>query len=43
MHAPAIGLLLSELIVDGRATSLDLEPFRLERFAGPVRREANFF
>jgi sarcosine oxidase subunit beta len=33
MHAPAIGLLLSEEIVDGRATTLDLAPFRLERFA----------
>ncbi len=43
MHAPAIGLLLSELIVDGRAVSLDLHPFRLDRFAAPVRREANFF
>jgi len=43
MHAPAIGLLVSELIVDGRAASLDLGAFRLERFAAPVRKEANFF
>jgi sarcosine oxidase subunit beta len=33
MHAPAIGLLLAEEILDGRATTLDLAPFRLERFA----------
>lgn len=31
--APAAGLLMAEHIVDGRATTLDLEPFRLERFA----------
>jgi len=33
MHAPAVGMLLCEEIVDGRATTLDLAPFRLERFA----------
>lgn len=43
MHAPAIGLLLSEEIIDGRATSLDLAPMRLERFAGPVHREVYVF
>lgn len=43
MHAPAIGLLVSEEILDGRGASLDLSPFRLERFAGPVRREAYAF
>jgi len=32
MHAPAIGELVAELIVDGR-TSLDLTPLRLGRFA----------
>lgn len=32
MHAPAAGLLLAELIVDGRASSLDLRPLRPERF-----------
>jgi sarcosine oxidase subunit beta len=31
--APAIGLGMAELIVDGRASSVDLEPFGLERFA----------
>ena len=43
MHAPAIGRLLSEEILDGRASSLDLAPLRLERFAGPVHREAYVF
>ena len=32
MHAPAVGRLISEWIVDGRP-SLDLKPLRLERFA----------
>ncbi len=32
MHAPAVGQLVAEWIVDG-APSLDLEPFRPERFA----------
>lgn len=33
MHSPAIGQLLAELILDGEATSLDLRPFRPQRFA----------
>ena len=32
--APAIGLALSELIVDGRASTADLTPFGLARFRG---------
>jgi sarcosine oxidase subunit beta len=32
MHAPAAGLALAELIVDGAASSVDITPFRLERF-----------
>jgi sarcosine oxidase, subunit beta len=32
MHAPAIGRLVSELIIDGR-TSIDIEPLRPSRFA----------
>jgi sarcosine oxidase subunit beta len=43
MHAPAIGRLVSEEILDGRATTLDLTPFRLERFARGVRQEAHAF
>ena len=33
MHAPAVGQLITEWIVDGKP-SLDLSPLRLERFAG---------
>ncbi len=31
--APAVGLAMAELILDGRATSVDLTPFALDRFA----------
>lgn len=34
MHAPIGGLLMAELILDGKATSADVSPFRLERFDG---------
>ena len=33
MHAPAAGLVIAEEILDGAARSVDLSPFRLERFA----------
>jgi len=33
MHSPALGQLLAEMLVDGRATSLDVEPLRPSRFA----------
>jgi sarcosine oxidase subunit beta len=33
MHAPAVGRLLAELIVDGAATSLDIAPLSPARFA----------
>jgi sarcosine oxidase subunit beta len=33
MHAPAGGILTAEVIADGRATSMDIAPFRYERFA----------
>jgi sarcosine oxidase, subunit beta len=47
---PAVGRCLSELIVDGQATTVDMHPYRLERFAqddlvrgphpyGPIWRE----
>jgi sarcosine oxidase subunit beta len=39
MHAPAVGQLISEWIVDGKP-SLDLSPLRLERFAGRTGAEA---
>jgi sarcosine oxidase subunit beta len=31
--APAVGLAMAELIVDGAASSVDISPFRFERFA----------
>jgi sarcosine oxidase subunit beta len=31
--SPAVGLLMAELITQGRATSIDITPFRLARFA----------
>ncbi|MBI3634914.1 MAG: FAD-binding oxidoreductase, partial [Candidatus Rokubacteria bacterium] len=44
MHSPAIGILMSELIVDGRARSMDVEPLSLARFArGAARAEATMF
>ena len=44
MHAPAIGLLMTELIVDGRAVSMELGPLSLERFrSGALVTEANMF
>jgi sarcosine oxidase subunit beta len=33
MHAPALGQLLSEIVCDGRATTLDTAPLRPARFA----------
>ena len=33
MHAPALGHLLAEIIIDGRATTLDATPLRPSRFA----------
>jgi sarcosine oxidase subunit beta len=32
MHAPALGALLAEIVVDGRATSLDVSTLRPDRF-----------
>ena len=44
MHAPAVGLLMAELILDGRATSMDIEALSLDRFkAGAPDAEANMF
>lgn len=43
MHAPAIGLLVAEEILDGREMTMDLTPFWLDRFAHGVRTEANVF
>jgi sarcosine oxidase subunit beta len=32
MHAPALGQLLAEIILDGQATTLDAAPLAAERF-----------
>ena len=42
MHGPICGLLMAEEILNGRATTLDIDPLRFERFAaGAVRGEYN--
>ncbi|MEW5720739.1 MAG: FAD-dependent oxidoreductase [Chloroflexota bacterium] len=33
MHAPMAGQLVAELIADGRTTTLDVQPFQLQRFS----------
>lgn len=44
MHAPAVGLLMAELILDGRARSLDVTPLALDRFGrGAPQAETNMF
>jgi sarcosine oxidase subunit beta len=44
MHSPAVGLLMAELIVDGRARSMDITALSLARFAaGRTVAEANMF
>jgi sarcosine oxidase, subunit beta len=42
MHGPVAGLLMAEEIVDGRATTVDIDPFRFDRFAsGELHPEYN--
>lgn len=44
MHAPAIGRLMAELVLDGRASSMDVAPLALARFRrGGLVAEANIF
>lgn len=44
MHAPAIGILMAELLLDGSARNMDLGALSLGRFAaGGLRAEANVF
>ncbi len=44
MHAPAIGILMAEIVLDGRATSMDIDALSLDRFgAGRLHAEANMF
>jgi glycine/D-amino acid oxidase-like deaminating enzyme len=40
--SPAIGLVMSELLLDGAAGSVDLEPFRPSRFAEGKPIQAEF-
>ena len=35
MHAPAVGLSIAELIMEGQAQSVDLTPYSIQRFRGP--------
>jgi sarcosine oxidase subunit beta len=43
-QAPAVGRVIAEEIVDGRAHSINLDPLRIERFASaPQAREHNIF
>ena len=42
MHGPAAGLLVAEEILDGKAHTIDIEPFRFDRFAeGALTPEQN--
>jgi len=44
MHSPAIGILMTEMLLDGRAGSMDIQALSLDRFAaGRLRAEANMF
>jgi hypothetical protein len=44
MHAQAIGILMTEILLDGRASSMDVGALSLDRFAaGKLRAEANVF
>ncbi len=38
MHSPALGQLVSELVIEGKTSSLDISPLRLERFFEPGAR-----
>lgn len=42
--SPAIGLVMSELILDGRATTVDISPFRVSRFSEgqPIKPEFEY-
>jgi sarcosine oxidase subunit beta len=44
MHAPGVGQVIAEHVVDGRATTVDISPLSLERFkTGELVREAVTF
>ena len=38
--APAVGVTMAELVIDGRSSSIDISPLRLARFdSGPKQEE----
>ncbi|HEX4682657.1 MAG TPA: FAD-binding oxidoreductase [Gemmatimonadaceae bacterium] len=41
MHGPAAGMLMAEEILDGRATTIDIDPLRYTRFAAGATSDAN--
>jgi sarcosine oxidase subunit beta len=41
MHAPAVGLVLAELLTEAKARSVDLGPYAIERFSRPSAGEYN--
>jgi sarcosine oxidase subunit beta len=41
MHGPAAGMLMAEEILDGRATTIDIDPLRYARFAAGAASDAN--
>ena len=43
MHAPATGLAVSELIVDGQSHTLEIGGFRHDRFGESLAVEENIF
>ncbi len=44
MHSSPIGLLMAEIVLDGRASSMDIGALSLARFgAGRIHAEANMF
>ena len=44
MHAPAIGRLMAEIVLDGHASSMDIGALSLDRFGrGRLSAEANMF
>lgn len=43
MHAPALGQLLAEVVLDGRAGTLDAHPLRPGRFVDGEPNEAAVF
>ena len=43
MHAPAAGVAVAEMIVDGQTTTVDVDHFRHSRFGEDVPVETNIF